>query len=185
MPYSLAPGSGRDCRRCCHDPTPGCRSGRPCTSRYRRCIRHGHAPQALRTEYLGAPCFPSSNAAGNAGRRTTSSPEQLLGKAIDGHADQYALAATTHQLLTGTELFTVTNPVAAISQHLTETPPKLSTQRPELAPRRSTHPRTIQKTRPPLPRLHHLRQRPHRSNQHVTCSTEPHSDTPESVGAVA
>ena len=61
-------------------------------------------------------------------------PEQLLGKATDGRADQYALAATTHHLLTGTTLFPVTNPVAAISQHLTETPPKLSTRRPELAP---------------------------------------------------
>jgi len=65
-------------------------------------------------------------------------PEQLLGKAIDGRADQYALAATTYHLLTGTPLFPVTNPVAAISQHLTETPPKLSTQRPRTArnPRR-------------------------------------------------
>ena len=61
-------------------------------------------------------------------------PEQLMGEDIDGRADQYALAATTHHLLTGTPLFPVTNPVAAISQHLTETPPKLSTQRPELAP---------------------------------------------------
>lgn len=61
-------------------------------------------------------------------------PEQLNGDVIDGRADQYALAATAHHLLTGTPLFPVTNPVAAISRHLTAPPPKLSASHPHLAP---------------------------------------------------
>ena len=61
-------------------------------------------------------------------------PEQLMGKAIDGRADQYALAATAYHLLTGTTPFTDSNPVAVISQHLAEPPPPPSTVRPELAP---------------------------------------------------
>ena len=62
-----------------------------------------------------------------------SAPEQLNGDPLDGRADQYALAAAAHHLLTGTPLFQVTNPVAAISRHLTAPPPKISTIRPELA----------------------------------------------------
>ena len=63
-----------------------------------------------------------------------SAPEQLNGDPLDGRADQYALAATAHHLLTGAPLFPVTNPVAAISRHLTAPPPKLSATHPNLAP---------------------------------------------------
>ena len=63
-----------------------------------------------------------------------SAPEQLNGYPLDGRADQYALAATTHHLLTGAPLFAVTNPVAAISRHLSAAPPKVSATHPELAP---------------------------------------------------
>ena len=34
-------------------------------------------------------------------------PEQLMGEPLDGRADQYALAATMHHLLTGFQLFDV------------------------------------------------------------------------------
>lgn len=61
-------------------------------------------------------------------------PEQLMGKAIDGRADQYALAATAYNLLTGTTLFDESNPVAVISHHLSEPPPAPSTVIPTLAP---------------------------------------------------
>jgi serine/threonine protein kinase, bacterial len=37
-------------------------------------------------------------------------PEQLMGKDIDGRADQYALAATAFHLLTGTQLFQHSKP---------------------------------------------------------------------------
>jgi serine/threonine protein kinase, bacterial len=60
-------------------------------------------------------------------------PEQLMGSVVDGRADQYALAATAFDLLTGLPPYQGSNPVAVISQHLTAAPPKLSSRRPELA----------------------------------------------------
>jgi serine/threonine protein kinase, bacterial len=60
-------------------------------------------------------------------------PEQLTGCNIDGRADQYALAATAFHLLTGAPPFQHSNPIAVISQHLHEDPPRLSDYRPELA----------------------------------------------------
>lgn len=60
-------------------------------------------------------------------------PEQLMGESIDGRSDQYALAATAYHLLTGSQLFSHTNPAVVISRHLNTAPPKLSTGRPDLA----------------------------------------------------
>jgi serine/threonine-protein kinase len=60
-------------------------------------------------------------------------PEQLKGEAIDGRVDQYALAATAFQLLTGTPPFQHSNPAVVISQHLTADPPAIGTRRPELS----------------------------------------------------
>ncbi|MCV7283584.1 serine/threonine protein kinase [Mycolicibacterium flavescens] len=60
-------------------------------------------------------------------------PEQLKGERIDGRADQYALAATAFQLLTGTPPFQHSNPAVVISQHLTAAPPAIGARRPELS----------------------------------------------------
>ena len=60
-------------------------------------------------------------------------PEQLKGDNMDGHADQYALAATAYHLLTGMPPFQHTNPAIVISQHLSSDPPAIGTKRPELA----------------------------------------------------
>jgi hypothetical protein len=60
-------------------------------------------------------------------------PEQLLGRPIDGRADQYALAATAYYLLTGVKLFAHVSPVAVISAHLTAPPPLPGGRRPDLA----------------------------------------------------
>ncbi|HYR15260.1 MAG TPA: serine/threonine-protein kinase [Mycobacterium sp.] len=60
-------------------------------------------------------------------------PEQLKGEEIDGRADQYALAATAFQLLTGSPPFKNSNPAVVISQHLTSDPPKIGALRPELS----------------------------------------------------
>jgi serine/threonine protein kinase, bacterial len=60
-------------------------------------------------------------------------PEQLTGSNIDGRADQYALAATAFHLLTGAPPFQHENPIAVISQHLHDDPPRLSEYRPDLA----------------------------------------------------
>lgn len=63
-----------------------------------------------------------------------SAPEQLTAdEAIDGRADQYALAATAFQLLTGTPPFQHSNPAIVISQHLTAQPPSIAVHRPELS----------------------------------------------------
>ncbi|BBX03870.1 hypothetical protein BST36_02595 [Mycolicibacterium moriokaense] len=60
-------------------------------------------------------------------------PEQLLGRALDGRADQYALAATTFHLLTGKPVFQDSNPAVIISHHLGTTAPRISERRPDLA----------------------------------------------------
>jgi serine/threonine-protein kinase len=59
-------------------------------------------------------------------------PEQLMGAGVDARADQYALAASAFQLLTGAPPFVGDNPVVVISQHLTAAPPRLSDRRSEL-----------------------------------------------------
>jgi serine/threonine-protein kinase len=59
-------------------------------------------------------------------------PEQLLGTGIDGRADQYGLASTAFQLLTGAPPVTGANPVVAISQKLTMPPLELADRSPEL-----------------------------------------------------
>ena len=60
-------------------------------------------------------------------------PEQLMGEKIDGRVDQYALAATAFQLLTGTPPFQHENPAVVISQHLTGDIPAIGARRPELS----------------------------------------------------
>ena len=60
-------------------------------------------------------------------------PEQLVGEAIDGRADQYALAATTYHLLTGVPVFPASNPIVAMNHHLNSPPPGLGKTRPDLA----------------------------------------------------
>jgi serine/threonine protein kinase len=56
--------------------------------------------------------------------RPYAAPEQLTDEPIDGHADQYALAATAFHLLTGSPLFPHSNPAVVISRHLSAPPPK-------------------------------------------------------------
>jgi serine/threonine protein kinase len=60
-------------------------------------------------------------------------PEQLLGKPLDGRADQYALAATAFHLLTGAPPFEDSNRAVVISHHLGTPAPRLSERRPDLA----------------------------------------------------
>jgi serine/threonine-protein kinase len=60
-------------------------------------------------------------------------PEQLMGGALDGRADQYALAASAFHLLTGVPPFQNSNPAVVISQHLSAAPPAIGDRRPDLA----------------------------------------------------
>ncbi|MEU6583193.1 protein kinase [Nocardia sp. NPDC046763] len=64
------------------------------------------------------------------------SPEQLTGASLDGRSDQYSLACTLFQLLTGTVPFEGTSPAAVIRGHLQQPPPPAS-------PLRQALPRTI------------------------------------------
>ncbi|WP_232851414.1 serine/threonine-protein kinase [Nocardia acididurans] len=60
------------------------------------------------------------------------SPEQLTGATLDGRSDQYALACTLFQLLTGAVPFEGTSPAAVIRGHLQQPPPPASPLRTEL-----------------------------------------------------
>ena len=56
-----------------------------------------------------------------------------MGGVVDGRADQYALAATAFQLLTGKPLFQHSNQAVVISQHINAEPPDIADRRPELS----------------------------------------------------
>jgi serine/threonine-protein kinase len=58
------------------------------------------------------------------------SPEQINGKTVSGKADQYALACSTLELLTGTPPFPRDDSQAILYAHLIEAPPPLSDRRP-------------------------------------------------------
>lgn len=53
-------------------------------------------------------------------------PEQLLGQAVDGRADQYSLAATCYFLLTGAAPFHDADPTVVIGRQLNAPPPRLA-----------------------------------------------------------
>jgi serine/threonine-protein kinase len=60
-------------------------------------------------------------------------PEQLMGLELDGRADQYSLAATAFELLTGSHLYLDRNPAVVISQHVSAPPPAIADRKPELS----------------------------------------------------
>src|SRR6476661_1294346 len=60
-------------------------------------------------------------------------PEQLMGLPLDGRADQYSLAATAFELLTGSHLYLDRNPAVVISQHVSAPPPEIAERKPELS----------------------------------------------------
>ncbi|MGI5217065.1 protein kinase domain-containing protein [Nocardia sp. CA-290969] len=62
------------------------------------------------------------------------SPEQMQGLPVGPRSDQYALAATAFHMLTGTQPFTGTNPVAVIMAHAQQPVPSVRAQRPDLSP---------------------------------------------------
>src|SRR5580692_9962859 len=66
------------------------------------------------------------------GTTAYAAPEQLLGKDIDGRADQYALGCTAFHLLTGAAPYDNSNAAVVISQHLSAPPPLIGERRPDL-----------------------------------------------------
>jgi serine/threonine protein kinase len=59
-------------------------------------------------------------------------PEQIQGQPLDGRADQYALACTSFEMLSGQPPFKRENGMAVISAQLSEPPPSLTALRPDL-----------------------------------------------------
>jgi Protein kinase domain len=57
-------------------------------------------------------------------------PEQINGVPLDGRTDQYALACTAFEMLSGSPPFQRENGMAVISAQLSEPPPSLSARRP-------------------------------------------------------
>lgn len=60
-------------------------------------------------------------------------PEVIEGHDASAFSDQYSLACTVYQLLTGHAPFKTTTPSALVMAHLTKTIPQLSSRRPDLA----------------------------------------------------
>jgi serine/threonine-protein kinase len=73
------------------------------------------------------------------------SPEQLTGKQVDGRSDQYSLAVTIYELLTGAKPFEHSNPAVVIGMHLSEEPPRMGDARPTLAAADITFARALSK----------------------------------------
>src|SRR5580692_3648955 len=61
-----------------------------------------------------------------------SAPEQIQGLAVDGRADQYALACVAYQLLAGVVPFERDQGMAVLFAHMSEPPPSLGRRRPGL-----------------------------------------------------
>jgi serine/threonine protein kinase len=60
-------------------------------------------------------------------------PEQIEGRDLDGRADQYSLACTAYEMLTGAPPFRSDEIVAMISAHLMRPPPSAAAKRPGLS----------------------------------------------------
>jgi YVTN family beta-propeller protein len=81
----------------------------------------------------GAVSSVSLTAAGQfLGTPDYSAPEQIQGLAVDGRADQYALACVAYQLLAGAVPFERDQGMAVLFAHLSAPPPSLAARRPDL-----------------------------------------------------
>ena len=67
------------------------------------------------------------------GTMAYAAPEQLRGESLDGRTDQYALACTAFDLLTGSPPYVDSNPAVVITKHVAAPVPSLAERRPELA----------------------------------------------------
>ena len=97
----------------------------------------GQGPRAILADFGIARRIddPSGLTATNTavGTAAYAAPEQLMGQPIDGRADQYALACTAFQLLTGAPPFDYPNLAVVITHHVSSAPPSIGARRPELA----------------------------------------------------
>ena len=100
-------------------------------------------------------------------------PEQLMGEAIDGRADQYALGATAFHLLTGSQLFPHSNPAVVISRHLNAPPPAIADTRPDIAGLDSAL--AVALAKDPEKRFARCADFAHALREHATTASEPSS----------
>jgi serine/threonine-protein kinase len=80
------------------------------------------------------PTPPLTNPGTFLGTADYCAPEQIQGVLVDGRADQYSLACTVFELLTGQTPFHRDEAAAVIWAHMTEPPPPLTSQRAGLPP---------------------------------------------------
>src|SRR5947209_10156703 len=102
--------------------------------------RPGRAPHVYLSDFgvsKGAMSSAGMTASGVfLGTPDYAAPEQIQGLAVDGRADQYALACVAYQLLTGVPPFQRDQGMAVLFAHMSEPPPSLSARRPGLPERR-------------------------------------------------
>jgi protein kinase-like protein/WD40 domain-containing protein len=98
--------------------------------------RPGRAPHVYLSDFgvsKGAMSSAGMTASGVfLGTPDYAAPEQIQGLAVDGRADQYALACVAYQLLTGIPPFQRDQGMAVLFAHMSEPPPSLSARRPGL-----------------------------------------------------
>jgi serine/threonine protein kinase len=98
--------------------------------------RPGRAPHGYLSDFgvsKGAMSSAGMTASGVfLGTPDYAAPEQIQGLAVDGRADQYALACVAYQLLTGVPPFQRDQGMAVLFAHMSEPPPPLSARRPGL-----------------------------------------------------
>jgi serine/threonine-protein kinase len=81
------------------------------------------------------------------GTMAYAAPEQLRGEPLDGRTDQYALACTAFDLLTGSPPYVDSNPAVVITKHVAAQIPLLGERRSELAALDPVMTRAMAKTR--------------------------------------
>jgi serine/threonine-protein kinase len=98
--------------------------------------RPGRAPHVYLSDFgvsKGALSSAGMTASGVfLGTPDYAAPEQIQGLAVDGRADQYALACVAYHLLTGVPPFQRDQGMAVLFAHMSEPPPLLAAQRPDL-----------------------------------------------------
>ncbi len=80
----------------------------------------------------GAMTSVSLTGQGFLGTPDYAAPEQVSGVAVDGRADEYALACVAFRLLAGTPPFERDHGMAVLLAHLSAPPPSLTARRPDL-----------------------------------------------------
>ena len=71
-------------------------------------------------QFLGTPAYMA--------------PEQIEGRQVDGRTDEYALACAVFEMLSGSPPFPHHQPMALIWAQMSESPPPLTSRRPDLPP---------------------------------------------------